>query len=129
MLSVSALVILKLQLLEVKVKTFLGMSMYRHVVPKKIKPDRGFFKSAFETFCKDCSMEQTKLGSNDHEANRTVERANRTIRSFFLRVRLEKPKASISDILREIAYSKNICKEYKISSSFEFLSDKRTHNG
>lgn len=50
-----------------------------------------------------------------------IERANRTLRRFFQRLRSEKKKRALGFVLSEATYAKNICKSSKLTSSFQLL--------
>lgn len=110
---------LRRRLLEEQVETFVAIWIYRHGLPKKIHADREYFRGVFAAFARDNGIQHVELAANDHEANGAVERANRTLRNFFRRLRSEKPKVPLSSVLREATYAKNICKGSKLASSFE----------
>lgn len=113
--------ILRRRALDAQLATFLDIWIYRHGIPLTIHADREYFKGVFYSFCSENGITLAEHAANDHEANGTVERANRTLKSFFRRIRSDKPKSSVSEILREATYAKNICKGSKLASSFELL--------
>ncbi len=71
--------------------------------------------------CSGISAQFFPVAANDHEANGTIERANRTLRNFFMRIRAENQKSSVGEILAEATFGKNICVGSKTASSFELL--------
>lgn len=101
-----------------QVAAFAKIWIYRHRVPKKIHADREYFRGEFVQFCKDNEINLVEISANDHQAN-GVERANRMLRSFFRRIRAEKPKLAVSTILAKATVAKNICKGSKLASAFE----------
>jgi len=113
--------VLRNRSLDEQVATFCKIWTYRHGIPKKIHADREYFKGDFQKFCKENGIDLVELAANDHEANGMVERANRTLRSFFRRIQSASPKRSVSSILPEATYAKNICKGSKLTSSFQLL--------
>jgi len=117
--------VLRRRLHDVQVAAFAAIWIYRHGLPKKIHADREYFRGAFADFCKDNDINLVEIAAEDHQANGAVERGNRTLRSFFRRLRAEKPKAAVSTILAEATYAKNICKGSKLASSFELQYGQR----
>lgn len=69
-----------------------------------------YFRKKFPIFCERNDIDLVELAANDHEENNIVERANHTLRIFFRRFRSEKQNSSITDIISEATYAKNICK-------------------
>ena len=104
-----------------QVSTFSKIWIHRHGIPKKIHADREYFRGKFADFCSENGIELLELAANDHEANGIVERANRTLRSFFRRLRSEKQKLSVTCVLSEATYAKNICKGSRLTSSSQLL--------
>lgn len=113
--------ILKNRTLVEQVSTFCKIWVYRHGLPTKTPADREYFKGSSAKFCRDHDIELVELAANDHEANGTVERANRTLRIFFRRLRSEQQKTVLSKTLSEATYAKNIYKGSKMASSFQLL--------
>ncbi len=104
-----------------QVSEFMRIQPHRHGNPEVIYGDREYLNLDFKNMCNDISARFVPLAANDHEANGTVERANRTLRNFFRRIRAENQKSAVADILSEATYGKNICIGSKIASSFELL--------
>ena len=62
---------------------------------------------------------------NTHESKGTIERANRTLRQFFDRIRAYDKRSTIDMILAEATYGKNISIGSKTASSYELLFSKK----
>eukprot|EP00171_Calliarthron_tuberculosum_P004750 IDg4750t1 len=92
-------------------------SWYTH----RIYADREYFKGEFKSLCDGLGIDLIDLVSNDHEANGSVECTNKIFRIFSRRIRADDQKSSVSEILSEAIYRKNICKGNKLASSFELL--------
>ena len=61
------------------------------------------------------------VASNDHEANGLIENENRTLRSFFDRLRSCDKRSSTDAIVVEALYGKNVALGLKNASAFELL--------
>lgn len=61
------------------------------------------------------------MPENAHQSNDAIERANRTLRSYFDRLRLCDKRAAVVDLVQESTYGKIINRGRKLASSFELL--------
>ena len=71
--------------------------------------------------CNELRIKLTPVAFNDHEANGSIESANRDLRHIYLRLRSENSTPSLSCILSESTCGKNMTKGNKLASSFEIL--------
>ena len=113
--------VLRTRKLSFQAAEFIRIQIYRHGVPHKITGDNEFNKGDFLAMCNDFGIVFSSIAANDHEANGLIERGNRTLRSFFRRIRADKPKLNVSEVLAEATFGKNLCKGDKLASSFELL--------
>lgn len=104
-----------------QVAAFKKIQLQRHGIPKSIRCDREYNKGAFQTMCEDNGIKLVPSGANDHEANGSIEAANRVLRQHFNRLASMNKKASASELLQEATYAKNITKNNKLASSYELL--------
>lgn len=72
-------------------------------------------------FCKTAGITLIPVAADAHEANGTIERANRSLRSHFNRLRLNDQRASTVELVQEAAYARNINRGNNLASPFELL--------
>ncbi len=113
--------VLRSRAMSEQLAAFQRIQVLRHGNPQRIYGDREYLNRDFTSMCSGISAEFIPVAANDHEANGTIERANRTLRNFFMRTRAENQKSSIGDILAEATFGKNICVGSKAASSFDLL--------
>ncbi len=75
-----------------QISAFKKIEVLRHGNPQRIYGDREYLTGEFKTICDNLSAKFIPMAANDHEANGTVERANRTLKTFFRRIRSEKSR-------------------------------------
>ena len=119
--------VLRSRKLSIQAEVFIRIQILRHGVPQKITGDNEFSKGDFKAMCDEYGIIFNAVAANDHEANGLIERGNRTLRNFFRRIRADKPKSNVSEILAEATFGKNICKGEKLASSFELLYGRKPH--
>ena len=117
--------VLRTRKLQHQAEVFTRIQIHRHGTPRVVTADNEYNKGAFKRMLDNFDIAFSPIAANDHEANGQVERGNRTLRSFFRRVRSEMPQASVSEILSGALFGKNICKGQKIASSFELLYQRK----
>ena len=113
--------ILRSRRAEDQVKLFKSIYTLRHGAPKIIYADNEFKNSAFEAFCHTNDIELISIAANAHESNGSIERANRTLRTIFNRIRSFNQKSPLSEIVSEATFGKNITKGNKMASSYELI--------
>ena len=112
----SELGLIRRKLLKEQIKVFRAIQIYRHGLPTSITGDQEYNKKEFKEFCSNIAVELISTPAYDHEANGTIESANRTIRSYFNRLRAVDKKTATADLVAEAAYGKNICKGSKLAT-------------
>lgn len=104
-----------------QVTAFKRIQIYRHGAPLRIHGDGQYGKGEFIKMCDDIGAKFILSAANDHEASGAIESANKTLRSYYRRIRAVDQKSPLTDILAEAVYGKNICKGKKMACSFELL--------
>lgn len=97
------------------------IQFYRHGLPDSIKADQEYNRHEFKEFCSLFDIKLITIAANYHEANSIVERANRTIRNHFNRLRYAEPRSSLVDLVAAATFHKNTSRGNKNASSFELL--------
>eukprot|EP00171_Calliarthron_tuberculosum_P005577 IDg5577t1 len=103
------------------VAMFKKIQVYRHGPPLRIHGDNQFVKGDFAAMCDEIGAKFVPSAANDHEANGAIESANRILKNYFRRIRAIDQRSTVSEVLSEAVYGKNICKGKKLASSFELL--------
>lgn len=80
--------LLKTRRLSDQIRTFKRIQLYRHGIIRSIRTDQEYSKFEFRKFCAAFETELIAVPANYHEGNRIVERPNRTLRSYFIRLAL-----------------------------------------
>lgn len=104
----SELGILSTRQLSEQVNVLKRIQINKHGVPRTIHCDREYNKGDFLEYCTDVGIRLIPVAANSHESNGAIERANRTLRSFFDRLRLCDQKGLTADIASEAIFGKNI---------------------
>ncbi len=104
---------------------FTRIWVHRHGVPRRVYGDAKYAKGDFKAMFTAMGIEFVPIAANDHEANGTMESANRVLRNFVRCERSCKAEADIAAILEEAVYGKNMCKGSKLASYFELLYSRR----
>jgi len=117
--------LLKQKTLKHQIRVFINSQIHRHGTPTKIYGDNEYNKKEFLQFCASIRATFAPIPAYDHEANGAIESANRTLRSYFNRLRALDKKETVSNLVSEATYGKNICKGSKIASSFELLYSRK----
>ena len=104
-----------------QIKTFTKIQLYRHGVPANIRGDQEYNKTEFRDFCGSINATLVPVAANHHEGNTVVERANRTIRSYFNRLALAEPQTDLINLVAAATYHKNTCRGHNKASPFELL--------
>ena len=91
-----------------QIETFKHIQLLRHGAPKTIQCDREYDNQEFRAFCESHDISLRFSAAHDHEANGLFENANRTLRSFFDRLRLCDKRSPATLIVAEACYGKNI---------------------
>lgn len=120
----SELGLLRRKLLKEQIRVFRAIQLHRHGPPLTITGDQEYNKVEIKSFCNEIGAQLVPTSANDHEANGSVESANRIVRSYFNRLRSVDKKTSAIDLASEATYGKNICKGNKIASSYELMYGK-----
>lgn len=107
--------------LQDQVRTIKQIQLYRHGIPKSITADGEYGKGDFNEMCDEFNIKLIVTPAHAHQSNGKIERANRTIRSFYNRLRACHPNAPTVDLMVEATFAKNICRGQQIASSFELL--------
>lgn len=110
-----------LRSLPEQIAAFQRIQVLRHGPSKIIYGDNEDNKEPFKTFCKDFGGRFAPIPANDHQANGTIEGANRFLKAYFRRVRSADKKSSIAMLFAEATYAKNICVGSKGASAFQLL--------
>eukprot|EP00171_Calliarthron_tuberculosum_P018277 IDg18277t1 len=116
---------LKRKELKEQIRVLRRIWINRHGAPLKIYGDNEYNKAEFLALCELIGAEFIPIAANDHEANGSIESANRTLRSYCRRLRSEDQKSSLADIVNEATFGKNIAKGSKLASSFELMYGKK----
>lgn len=111
------------------IRTFQMIQTFRHGPPNVITADGEFDNAPFKHYCDEIESNLIIVSPDDHEGNGIAERANRSIRECFNRIRATNMKAYLPDIVLEAAYGKNITIGSKIASSYELLYGHRPRIG
>jgi len=104
-----------------QMNAFQRIQVLRHGPPTVIYGDREYNGEPFKGFCKQIGCKLTPIAANDHQANGAIEGANRILKAYFRRVRSADRKSSISTLLAEATYGKNICVGSKGASAFQLI--------
>lgn len=83
-----------------------------------IRADQDFNKKEIITFCEGIGATLIFAAANHHEANAVVERAKRTICSYFDRISRVERNSFLVDAVSSATFYKNICRRHEASSSF-----------
>lgn len=111
--------------MESQIRVLKRMQHLRHGAPRTIRCDNEYNNTEFKEFCKQYGTELIPTAANDHEANGLIENANRTLRSFYDRLRCCDKKSTGEAIIAEALYGKNISLGSKSASAFELLYGRR----
>lgn len=104
-----------------QIAVFNRIQINRHGNPLFIRADQEFNKEEFLAFCRDIGATPNFVAANHHEGNAVVERANRSIRSYFERITRANPNLILVDAVSAATFYKNICRGHGAASSFELL--------
>ena len=107
--------------LSVQISALRRVQLHTHGVPQTIQADQEYNKSLFLEFCQEYGITLIPVAENAHESNGLIERANRTLRSHYLRLRAYDQKTHTIDLVHEAVYAKNINRGGRIASSYELL--------
>ncbi len=111
--------------MDVQISVLRLIQHLRHGPPRTIRCDREYDNEQFKEFCSEHDTELLPVAANDHEANGLIENANRTLRSFYNRIRLCDSRSPVDVIVKEAVYGKNISLGSKNASAFELLYGRR----
>lgn len=104
-----------------QVRVFRRIQANRHGIPRSIHCDREYNKGAFQQYCDEMHINIVPVAAHSHESNGAIERANRTLRSYFNRLRKCDRKSPTSEIASEAVYGKNINNGSHLASAFQLL--------
>lgn len=107
--------------MDVQISVLQRMFFLRHGPPQSIRCDREYDNAQFKLFCAQTETKLHFVSANDHEANGLIENANRTLRSFYDRIRIYDRKSNGEEIAAEAVFGKNISTGSKKASAFELL--------
>ena len=107
--------------LETQIRIFKSIYLYRHGPPSSIRGDEEYNKPEFLHFCESIETNFIAIAANHHEANGVIERANRTIRMYYDKLRLAHGKSSVHECVERATFAKNICRNADSVSPFERL--------
>jgi len=113
--------------LDTQIAVFKSLYLYRHGPPLSIRGDEEYKKPDFLTFCHSINTEFVDIAANHHEGNGVIERANRTVRMYFDRIRLADKKSTVHDCVQRATYAKNICRGQDSISPYERLYGRMPH--
>eukprot|EP00171_Calliarthron_tuberculosum_P023073 IDg23073t1 len=108
-----------------QISAFKRVWLYRHGPPETIQADNEYNKQTFLDLCKDIGARFIITATEDHQANGAVESANRTLRSYLRRLRATNHNYSITELLAEATYGKNLNVGKKRACAFELLYEKK----
>lgn len=97
------------------------IQMLRHGCPRSIKCDREYDSNLFKPFCRESDITLLLGAANDYEANGLVENWNRTLTSFFDRLRPCEMQVPTELLKAEATSSKNTSLGSRRASAFELL--------
>ena len=92
--------------LRIQIDTFRHIQLNRHGVPQTIMADKEYNKELFLDFCRQEGIAFISTAANAHEANGAIERANRSLRSHYDRLRAYNQRASTSELAHEAVFGK-----------------------
>lgn len=107
--------------LDEQVKVFRRIQLNRHGIPKTVIGDREYNKGAFQSLCDENRILLIPTPAHAHECNGAIERANRTVRSRFDRLRVCDQRAPASELVQEAVFGKNTNRGNRLASSFEII--------
>ena len=111
--------------MDIQISALRRIQQLRHCPPGTIRCDREYDNSKFRAFCSETNTALIPVAANDHEANGLIENANRTLRSFFDRIRACDRRSPCEVIVSDAMYGKKICAGSKGTSAFELLYGRR----
>lgn len=111
--------------METQIRVLTRIHHLRHGAPKTIRCDNEYNNDEFQTFCNEHGTTLLPVAANDHESNGLIENANRTLRSFYDRLRSCDKRSTGDYITAEAIYGKNISLGSKNVSAFELLYGRR----
>lgn len=85
------------------------IQLFRHGVPRVITADGEYNKGEFKLMCEELNIDLITTPAHAHQSNGRVERANRSIRAFYNRLRACQPKTSTMRLVTEATYGRNMC--------------------
>lgn len=107
--------------MNVQIDVLRQIQFLRHGPPEFIRCDREYDNEEFRAFCAEHGTELVPVAANDHESNGLIENANRTLRSFFDRLRSFDKRTATDMIVAEAIYGKNLSFGSKKASAFQLL--------
>ncbi len=108
-----------------QIDLFKRMWVFRYGAPLRLYGDQEYNKEAFKSMCRQIGTTFIPIAANDHEANGSVESANKVLRSYFNRMRAADRKSPLTLVLAEATHGKNISRGSKLASSFELVYGQR----
>lgn len=84
--------------MDVQIEDLRQIQYIRHGPPQSINCDREYHNSQFMQFCAKTNTALHLVAANDYEPNGLIENANRTLRSFYDRIRLG-DKRTVSEFI------------------------------
>ena len=94
--------------MDVQIRVLTQIQLIRHGCPTTIQCDREYDNVEFKKLCASSSNRLNFVAANDHEANGLIENANRTLRSFFNRLRLFDRRSTTTDLVAEALFGKDV---------------------
>lgn len=104
-----------------QVCNFKCVQLFRHDCPTSEQFDGKYNIGAFASFCKKMNIDLVCMLAYWHESNGAVERANRTLRSYFDHLHLFNKRAPVVEISLKATYGLNINRGSHIASAFELM--------
>ena len=81
--------------MHIQIDVFKQIQLLRHGAQKTIQCDREYDIREFRSLCDSLNLALRLSAAHDHKENGLIENANRTLRSFFDRLRLVGPGKSL----------------------------------
>ena len=107
--------------LATQIRAFRTAWLWHYGPPRTVMGDNEYNKSEFLEFLREIDAEFEPVPAYDHQANGAIESANRTLRSYYRRLRSVDRKSSTASVVAGATFGKNISKGSKLASSYELV--------
>lgn len=97
------------------------IQILRHGAPRRTRCDFEYDNTQFFQLCQHENMQPVFVPANDHEAYGLDEDVNRTLCSFFDRIRSREKRSTVNTIVTDFLFGKNISLGSKTTSALDML--------